>query len=57
VIRQVLIPLVGGMAGFYYFTSVRDYPFRLALVMGIAALMLTWAALRTWDRLRGMFGD
>lgn len=55
--RQLLIPLVGGIAGFFYFTSVRGYPFQLALMMGLASLMLTWAALRTWDRLRATFRD
>jgi hypothetical protein len=51
----LLIPLAGGIAGFFYFTSVRGYPFQLALMMGLASLMLTWAALRTWGRLRETF--
>lgn len=53
--RKALIPLIGGVVGFFYFTEVRDYPFQLALMMGLAGLMLTWAALRTWDSLRATF--
>lgn len=53
--RKALIPLIGGVAGFFYFTSVRGYPFQLAMMMGLASLMLTWAALRTYDRLRDTF--
>ena len=53
----MLIPLFVGVAGFFYFTSVRGYPFQLALLMGIAALLLSWAALRTWEQLREIFRE
>lgn len=49
----VALPLVGGLAGFLYFAYGRDYPFRLALVMGAAMMMLGWVAARTWKGLRG----
>ena len=55
--RKMLIPLLVGVAFFFYCTSVRAYPFQLALLMGIAALLLSWAALRTWDQLREIFRE
>jgi hypothetical protein len=53
----MIIPLLVGVAGFFYFSSVRAYPFQLALLMGVAGMLLSWAALRTWERLRGMFRE
>jgi len=45
-----LIPLAAGVAGFLYFVYGREYPFKLALLMGAALMVLGIAALRTWQR-------
>lgn len=47
-----LIPLAAGVAGFLYFVNGRDYPFKWALLMGAALMVLGIAALRTWERMR-----
>ena len=52
--RKMLGGLVVGLVAFAYFTFARDYPFRLALLMGSALMILTWAAVRTWDGLRAL---
>ena len=47
------IPLAAGVVGFFYFVYGRDYPFKLALPMGAALMVLGIAGLRTWERMRG----
>ena len=49
--KWALVPLVAGAVGFFFFSYQRHYPFHLALIMGVAALLFTWAAIRTWDQL------
>ena len=51
---RTFMPLCAGIIGFTYFVYARDYPFRLALMMGAALMVLGFAALRTWERLRQM---
>lgn len=52
--KQVLIAAAAGIAGFVYFSTMREYPFQLALLMGAAMMFLGWAAARTWEGLRGL---
>lgn len=51
---RVVVPLAGGILGFFYFAYARDYPFKLALIMGAALMILGWVAVRTWERVRDM---
>ena len=51
---RVVVPLTGGLLGFFYFAYARDYPFRLALLMGAALMVLGWVAVRTWERVRDL---
>ena len=52
--RKSLLGFGIGVLAFAYFLYVREYPFRLALMMGAALMVLSWAAIRTWDGLRAM---
>jgi hypothetical protein len=51
---QVLIAAAAGIAGFLYFSTIRGYPFQLAMLMGAAMMFLGWAGARTWKGLRGL---
>lgn len=51
---RTIIPLSGGMLAFLYCVYGRDYPFRLALMVGAAVMFLGFAAIRTWERMRQM---
>ena len=55
--KKVLIAAAAGVAGFVYFSTMREYPFQLALLMGAAMMFLAWAAVRTWEGLRGLTRD
>jgi hypothetical protein len=52
-----VIPLLAGIAGFLYFAYGRGYPFRLALLMGAAFMLLGWTGARTLKGLRGLHKD
>ena len=54
--RRAFVPLLAGVAGFLFFDYVRHYPTELAGLMGLAVLLFTWAAIRTWERLRESLG-
>lgn len=51
---RVLAPFAAGLAAFFYFAYLRDYPLRLAMVMGAAMMFLGWGAVRTWERMRDL---
>ena len=55
--RRALLPLAVGIAAFLFFSYVRSYPTQLAALLGLAFLLLAWAAVRTWERLRETFHD
>lgn len=55
--RQAFLPLAVGIAAFLFFSYVRAYPTELAGLLGLAFLLLTWAGVRTWDRLRETYRD
>ena len=47
----MVVPLAGGVLGFAYCLLGRDYPFRLALMVGAAVMFLGIAVVRTWERM------
>ncbi len=53
----VFLPLAAGVGGFLYFAFGREYPFELALLMGAALMLLSWAGVRTFAGLRDLNRD
>lgn len=51
-VSRTLLPLAVGVGAFLFFFYVRSYPGSLAGMLGLAFLVLTLLAVRTWERLR-----
>ena len=51
---RTIVVFAGGMLAFLYCLYGRDYPVRLALMVGAAVMFLGFAAIRTWERMRQM---